>query len=137
MALDEQRGERKGGRLYNWFVLYRRMRQLYCGLVPVRHLFVTVAFTFILQYEIAGSYTNSVAYCLLGFELARQQQEPLTPTEQDVFTRAFVKLPDLLAFSKFPLSKLYPSFIVLSLHDIPPPPIQNNQKRKPGPDDKF
>lgn len=94
------------------------MRQLYCGLVPVRHLFVTLAFTFILQYEIAGSYTNCVAYCLLSFELARQQQDPLTPTEQDVFTRAFVKLPDLLAYSNLPLSELSPSFIVLSLHDL-------------------
>lgn len=131
MALDEQRGERKGGRLYNWFVLYRRMRQLYCGLVPVRHLFVTVAFTFILQYEIAGSYTNPVAYCLLSFELARQQQEPLTPTEQDVFTRAFVKLPDLLAYSNLPISELPPSFIVLSLHDLFRHPRQVEMETRP------
>lgn len=38
------------------------MRQLYCGLVPVRHLFVTLAFAFILQYKIADSYANLFYY---------------------------------------------------------------------------
>lgn len=65
-----ERGK-EGGRLYTWFVLYRRMRQVYCGLVQVRHLFVTLAFTFILQYEIAGSYTKSFAYDVVNFELSR------------------------------------------------------------------
>lgn len=77
VTLDGSRWKDRG-RLYTWFVLYRRMRQLYCGLVPVRHLCVTLAFNFILQYEIAGSYPNSIVYDLVNFGLSRWQLRAAT-----------------------------------------------------------